>query len=180
LSQYESNFISFKKSSSQLFKLPLFITFIIIGLENKDILKYKGYSEFLNIKSKSNIKLDYSHYEFFDWKDIISNIMRLVLGLVISVIFWFNTAWDYGYILAVLVSISFTFGVTIPKANKLAFVIFIVALLVVLIGYILKFYFLIQVSSFSQAALVMLPIFLLLGILKTGGKLSFLISHVMC
>ncbi|MFB9998856.1 FUSC family protein [Providencia rustigianii] len=92
---------------------------------------------------------------------------------MISVIFWFNTAWDYGYILAVLVSISFTFGVTIPKANKLAFVIFIVALLVVLIGYILKFYFLIQVSSFSQAALVMLPIFLLLGILKTGGKLSF-------
>ncbi|MTC58345.1 MULTISPECIES: FUSC family protein [Providencia] len=180
LSQYESNFISFKKSSSQLFKLPLFITFIIIGLKNKDILKYKGYSEFLNIKRKSNIKLDYSHYEFFDWKDIISNTMRLVFGLVISVIFWFNTAWDYGYILAVLISISFTFGVTIPKANKLAFVIFIIALLVVLIGYILKFYFLIQVSSFSQAALVMLPIFLLLGILKTGGKLSFLISHVMC
>lgn len=180
LSQYESNFISFKKINSQVFKLPMFITFIMLGLSDKGILKYKGYSQFISIKNKANRDFNSSCYDFFDWKDAFSNTMRLVLSLIISVVFWFNTGWDYGYILAVLVSISFTFGITIPKANKLAFIIFIVALFVIAVSYLLKFYFLIQVSSFSQAALVMIPVFLLLGILKTTGKLSFLISHIMC
>nr|ELR5033861.1 FUSC family protein [Providencia rettgeri] len=106
--------------------------------------------------------------------------LRLVVSLVISVMFWLNTGWEYGYILPVLVSISFTFGVTIPNANKLAFIVFIVALLVIALSYVLKFFFLIQASSFMQAALIMTPVFILLGVLKTVGKLAFLISHIMC
>ena len=180
LSHSESNFISFKKINSQVFKLPMFITFIMLGSADKGMLKYKGYSQFISMKNKVNIDLDSDFYKFFDWKDACLNTMRLTFSLIISVIFWFNTAWDYGYILAVLVSISFTFGITIPKANKLAFIVLVVALFVIAVSYLLKFYFLIQVSSFSQAALVMTPIFLLLGILKTTDKLSFLISHVMC
>lgn len=31
-----------------------------------------------------------------------------------------------------------------------------------------------------QAALIMTPVFILLGVLKTVGKLAFLISHIMC
>nr|WP_282557543.1 FUSC family protein [Providencia burhodogranariea] len=180
LSQYESNFISFKKTSSQVLKLPMFITFIMLGLSDKGMLKYKGYNQFISIKNKLDRGNDSNCYYFFDWRDACLNTMRLVLSLIISVVFWFNTGWDYGYILAVLVSISFTFGITIPKANKLAFIIFIVALFVIAVSYLLKFYFLIQVSSFSQALLIMIPVFLLLGVLKTIGKLSFLISHVIC
>ncbi len=178
-SKYESDFLSFKKSNNKISKLSLLITFFIIGVSDRKFLKFNKYSQFLRSKNEAK-NIPIKPYKFIDWKNAFANTMRLVLSLIISVMFWLNTGWEYGYILPVLVSISFTFGITIPNANKLAFIVLIIAFLMIATSYILKFYFLIQASSFIQAALVMIPIFLILGILKTIGKLAFLISHVMC
>ncbi|MEX6297282.1 FUSC family protein [Providencia huaxiensis] len=180
VSKYESHFLSFKKAHSKVLKLPMLVTISIIGLVNRAFLQYEKYNQILSLKNKVDNPSDSQFYVFFDWKDAFLNTLRLVVSLVISVIFWLNTGWEYGYILPVLVSISFTFGVTIPNANKLAFIVFIVALLVIALSYVLKFFFLIQASSFMQAALIMTPVFILLGVLKTVGKLAFLISHIMC
>ncbi len=180
VSKYESHFLSFKESSAKVFKLSMLILFSIIGIENKKFLTYSKYSQFLVLKNKIGVMPITQYYHFFDWKDALLNTLRLILSLVISVLFWLNTGWEFGYILPVLVSISFTFGITIPNANKLAFIILIVALLVIILSYVLKFYFLIQASSFLLAALIMTPIFLILGVLKTVSKFAFLISHVMC
>ncbi|EJD6409509.1 MULTISPECIES: FUSC family protein [Providencia] len=180
VSKYESHFLSFKKAHSKVLKLPMLVTISIIGLVDRAFLQYEKYNQILSLKNKVDNPSDSQFYVFFDWKDAFLNTLRLVVSLVISVIFWLNTGWEYGYILPVLVSISFTFGVTIPNANKLAFIVFIVALLVIALSYVLKFFFLIQASSFMQAALIMTPVFILLGVLKTVGKLAFLISHIMC
>ncbi|EPL6455144.1 FUSC family protein [Providencia rettgeri] len=179
-SQYESHFLSFKTAKRKAKQLPMLIVFSIMGMVDKHFLKYTSYKQFLDFKKQERDLTDNSFYYFFDWKDAFLNTLRLVLSLVISVLFWLNTGWEYGYILPVLVSISFTFGVTIPNANKLAFIIFVVALLVIIISYILKFYFLIQASSYAQAVMIMAPIFLILGVLKSVGKLAFLLSHVVC
>lgn len=180
VSKYESHFLSFKKAHSKVLKLPMLVTISIIGLVDRAFLQYEKYNQILSLKNKVDNPSDSQFYVFFDWKDAFLNTLRLVVSLVISVIFWLNTGWEYGYIFPVLVSISFTFGVTIPNANKLAFIVFIVALLVIALSYVLKFFFLIQASSFMQAALIMTPVFILLGVLKTVGKLAFLISHIMC
>ncbi|MEX5920994.1 FUSC family protein [Providencia huaxiensis] len=180
VSKYESHFLSFKKAHSKVLKLPMLVTISIIGLVDRAFLQYEKYNQILSLKNKVDNPSTSQFYVFFDWKDAFLNTLRLVVSLVISVMFWLNTGWEYGYILPVLVSISFTFGVTIPNANKLAFIVFIVALLVIALSYILKFFFLIQASSFMQAALIMTPVFILLGVLKTVGKLAFLISHIMC
>ncbi|EMK3756750.1 FUSC family protein [Providencia rettgeri] len=180
VSKYESHFLSFKKAHSKVLKLPMLVTISIIGLVDRAFLQYEKYNQILSLKNKVDNPSTSQFYVFFDWKDAFLNTLRLVVSLVISVIFWLNTGWEYGYILPVLVSISFTFGVTIPNANKLAFIVFIVALLVIALSYVLKFFFLIQASSFIQAALIMTPVFILLGVLKTVGKLAFLISHIMC
>ncbi|MGQ7948501.1 FUSC family protein [Providencia huashanensis] len=180
VSKYESHFLSFKKAHSKVLKLPMLVTISIIGLVDRAFLQYEKYNQILSLKNKVDNPSTSQFYVFFDWKDAFLNTLRLVVSLVISVIFWLNTGWEYGYILPVLVSISFTFGVTIPNANKLAFIVFIVALLVIALSYVLKFFFLIQASSFMQAALIMTPVFILLGVLKTVGKLAFLISHIMC
>ncbi|EIU7556575.1 FUSC family protein [Providencia rettgeri] len=180
VSKYESHFLSFKKAHSKVLKLPMLVTISIIGLVDRAFLQYEKYNQILSLKNKVDNPSDSQFYVFFDWKDAFLNTLRLVVSLVISVMFWLNTGWEYGYILPVLVSISFTFGVTIPNANKLAFIVFIVALLVIALSYVLKFFFLIQASSFMQAALIMTPVFILLGVLKTVGKLAFLISHIMC
>lgn len=180
ISKYESNFLSFKKITNKILKLPMLITFSIIAMVDRNQLKYKEYSQFLRLKNSVEMLSITDFYHFFDWKNAFLNAFRLIFSLVISVVFWLNASWDYGYILPVLVSISFTFGITIPKADKLAFVVFIIAIFAIIFSYILKFYLLIQSSSFIQAALIMMPIFLVLGILKTLGKLAFLISHVMC
>ncbi|EJD6539349.1 FUSC family protein [Providencia rettgeri] len=180
VSKYESHFLSFKKAHSKVLKLPMLVTISIIGLVDRAFLQYEKYNQILSLKKKVDNPSTSQFYVFFDWKDAFLNTLRLVVSLVISVIFWLNTGWEYGYILPVLVSISFTFGVTIPNANKLAFIVFIVALLVIALSYVLKFFFLIQASSFMQAALIMTPVFILLGVLKTVGKLAFLISHIMC
>nr|ELR5108333.1 FUSC family protein [Providencia rettgeri]ELR5110961.1 FUSC family protein [Providencia rettgeri] len=180
VSKYESHFLSFKKAHSKVLKLPILVTISIIGLVDRAFLQYEKYNQILSLKNKVDNPSTSQFYVFFDWKDAFLNTLRLVVSLVISVMFWLNTGWEYGYILPVLVSISFTFGVTIPNANKLAFIVFIVALLVIALSYILKFFFLIQASSFMQAALIMTPVFILLGVLKTVGKLAFLISHIMC
>ncbi|MEY0963257.1 FUSC family protein [Providencia alcalifaciens] len=180
VSKYESHFLSFKKAHSKVLKLPMLVTISIIGLVDRAFLQYEKYNQILSLKNKVDNPSTSQFYVFFDWKDAFLNTLRLVVSLVISVMFWLNTGWEYGYILPVLVSISFIFGVTIPNANKLAFIVFIVALLVIALSYILKFFFLIQASSFMQAALIMTPVFILLGVLKTVGKLAFLISHIMC
>ncbi|HEM6889905.1 FUSC family protein [Providencia sp. AGC89] len=180
VSKYESHFLSFKKAHSKVLKLPMLVTISIIGLVDRAFLQYEKYNQILSLKNKVDNPSTSQFYVFFDWKDAFLNTLRLVVSLVISVMFWLNTGWEYGYILPVLVSISFTFGVTIPNANKLAFIVFIVALLVIALSYVLKFFFLIQASSFMQAALIMTPVFILLGVLKTVGKLAFLISHIMC
>ncbi|MGJ3355325.1 FUSC family protein [Providencia sp. Je.9.19] len=180
ISKYESHFLSFKEASSRVLKIPMLILFSIIGMRNKRFLTYEKYSQFLVLKKNNETKSSINFYHFFDWKDAFLNTLRLILSLVISVLFWLNTGWEFGYILPVLVSISFTFGITIPNANKLAIIILFVAFLVIILSYILKFYFLIQATDFMQAALIMGPIFLILGILKTVGKFAFLISHVMC
>ncbi|EPL9569711.1 FUSC family protein [Providencia rettgeri] len=179
-SQYESHFLSFKTAKRKAKQLPMLIVFSIMGMVDKHFLKYTNYKQFLDLKKQERDLTDNSFYYFFDWKDAFLNTLRLVISLVISVLFWLNTGWEYGYILPVLVSISFTFGVTIPNANKLAFIILVVAILVIIISYILKFYFLIQASSYSQAVMIMAPIFLILGVLKSVGKLAFLLSHVVC
>ncbi|MFH6838683.1 FUSC family protein [Providencia sp. 2024EL-00732] len=180
VSKYESHFLSFKKAHSKVLKLPMLVTISIIGLVDRAFLQYEKYNQILSLKNKVDNPSTSQFYVFFDWIDAFLNTLRLVVSLVISVIFWLNTGWEYGYILPVLVSISFTFGVTIPNANKLSFIVFIVALLVIALSYVLKFFFLIQASSFMQAALIMTPVFILLGVLKTVGKLAFLISHIMC
>ncbi|WP_369311680.1 FUSC family protein [Providencia rettgeri] len=179
-SQYESHFLSFKTARHKVKHLPLLIIFSIISMADKQFLTYASYKQFLDLKKRDNHLSDSTFYYFFDWKDAILNTLRLVISLVISVLFWLNTAWEYGYILPVLVSISFTFGITIPNANKLAFIILIVAFLVILISYILKFYFLIQATSYTQAVMIIAPIFLILGVLKPVGKLAFIISHIAC
>nr|ELR5112114.1 FUSC family protein [Providencia stuartii] len=180
VSKYESHFLSFKKAHSKALKLPILVTISIIGLVDRAFLRYEKYNQLLSLKKEISRPSIFQSYAFFDWKDAFLNTLRLVVSLVISVMFWLNTGWEYGYILPVLVSISFTFGITIPNANKLAFIVFIVALLVIAFSYVLKFFFLIQASSFMQAALIMIPIFILFGVLKTVGKLAFLISHIMC
>lgn len=180
VSQYESHFLSFKTASQKILQLPMLVLFSIIAKVDNKFLTFSNYKAFLDFKKRIDKPSTTDFYYFFDWKDAFLNTLRLVISLVISVLFWLNTGWEHGYILPVLVSISFTFGVTIPNANKLAFIILVVAFLVIITSYILKFYFLIQASSFAQAVMVMTPVFLLLGILKSAGKLAFLISHVFC
>lgn len=178
---YENKFSIVNTPIFPINKINSQITFVIIALANKSILSYHTYKDFIFTSCKANHENNHrpSYFIFIDWTNAALNMLRLFIGLFISLLFWLNSGWDYGFVLPILVSISFTFGVSFPKVNMLAFIVMGLSIIAITFSYILKFYFLIQAESPVQAWLILFPLFLILGLLKSGSKLLFLASHVL-
>lgn len=113
-----------------------------------------------------------------DHTEATLNTLRLVVSMLAGVAFWLWTQWDIGYMLPVLIGVSFSLGVTYPRPDKLVFLVIAAALLGIGASAAYQFIIYIQVDALEPVMLVTLPCIFITGYLKSGSMVGFIFWHI--
>lgn len=106
------------------------------------------------------------------------NVCRIVAAMLAGTAFWLWTQWDIGYMLPVLLGISFSLGVTYPKPEKLVFLVIAAAVLGIAVSAVYQFIIYIQADALEPVMIVTLPFIFIVSYLKTGSMVSFIFWHI--